>query len=398
MKKIALFILSALLLASCTGITQKQSKTSTGTNSTWTVQKDTLQETKKAAQPKKVEKKAQKMDSSFQKAPIADWNIVATMKTSMGDIKIKLFQTETPNTVNNFIGLAQDKYYDGIIFHRVIKWFMIQWGDPTGTGKGGKSIYGDKFSDEFNPKLTNIKYSISMANAGPDTNGSQFFINQNDNHNLDNKHSVFGQVIAGQDIVEKIASTKTATWDKPEKDIKILSIAIEKSNKWKLEAFTLDKAKAISTYKEIEKKQKEAKKDLMIKNWDTVSVHYTLTVDGKKKDSSLDRKQPIIFTLGKKMVIPWWEKGLISHKIWDKFKLKVLPEDAYGKETIKIEKAQVIQYVWTGVTLEKGKQLPAPDGTKIDILDADATTITIKNMHPLANKELFFDIEIIDIK
>ena len=102
--------------------------------------------------------------------------VVAVMHTTMGDISIRLFKDKVERTVTNFVELSKKGYYDGLIFHRVIKDFMIQGGDPTGTGCGGESIYGEKFEDEFDPELHNIKGALSMANAGPNTNGSQFFI------------------------------------------------------------------------------------------------------------------------------------------------------------------------------------------------------------------------------
>jgi peptidyl-prolyl cis-trans isomerase B (cyclophilin B) len=129
-------------------------------------------------------------------------NYTATIKTNRGDIVLKLYASQAPRTVNNFVCLAQDGYYDGVTFHRVIKDFMIQGGDPTGTGRGGP---GYTFKDEFDPKLKHDKPGVlSMANAGPNTNGSQFFITHLPTPHLDGKHSVFGQVTQGQDVVNKI--------------------------------------------------------------------------------------------------------------------------------------------------------------------------------------------------
>ncbi len=181
---------------------------------------------------------------------------VAVMHTNMGDIKIKLFPDKTPKTAENFITHAKNGYYNGLIFHRVIMDFMIQGGDPTGTGMGGESIWGRKFPDEFDIDLHNLRGALSMANAGPNTNGSQFFIVQADTvpENmldqmkelpdnfpediveayaemggtpwLDYRHSVFGQVYEGMDIVDKIANVKTVN-DKPVEDVIINSIDIE---------------------------------------------------------------------------------------------------------------------------------------------------------------------------
>jgi cyclophilin family peptidyl-prolyl cis-trans isomerase len=127
---------------------------------------------------------------------------VATISTDNGDIKIELFADKAPNTVNNFVYLARDGYYDGVTFHRVIKGFMAQGGDPTGSGRGGP---GYKFADEFHPALKHDQPGIlSMANAGPNTNGSQFFITYSETPHLDGKHAVFGRVIEGMDVLEAI--------------------------------------------------------------------------------------------------------------------------------------------------------------------------------------------------
>jgi cyclophilin family peptidyl-prolyl cis-trans isomerase len=126
----------------------------------------------------------------------------ATIDTTRGPIVVKLYAAQTPRTVNNFVSLAGDGYYDGVAFHRVIKDFMIQGGDPTGTGRGGP---GYNFKDEFDPKLKHSGPGVlSMANSGPNTNGSQFFVTHVATPWLDGKHTVFGQVIEGQDVVEAI--------------------------------------------------------------------------------------------------------------------------------------------------------------------------------------------------
>ncbi len=158
---------------------------------------------------------------------------IATVTTNKGTFKIRLFADLAPKTVENFTTLAEKGYYKDVTFHRVISGFMIQGGDPTGTGAGGESAWGGKFDDEFSDKISNIKYSIAMANAGPNTNGSQFFINQVDNSFLDfdkaplsSKHAVFGQVFEGQDVIDAIASSETGPGDKPVEEIKIEKIEI----------------------------------------------------------------------------------------------------------------------------------------------------------------------------
>ncbi|MEK3887708.1 peptidylprolyl isomerase [Bacillus sp. FSL K6-3431] len=187
---------------------------------------------------------------------VADNEKLVQMNTNMGSIKIKLFPEQAPKTVENFVTHAKDGYYNGIIFHRVIEDFMIQGGDPTGTGAGGESIYGESFEDEFSRQLFNINGALSMANAGPGTNGSQFFIVQNSQvdprmeksmekagfpkeiiaaymekggtPHLDFKHTVFGQVVEGMDVVNNIAKVKKGGADKPVEDVVIESIDIIK--------------------------------------------------------------------------------------------------------------------------------------------------------------------------
>jgi peptidylprolyl isomerase domain and WD repeat-containing protein 1 len=152
----------------------------------------------------------------------------ATMHTNVGDIHIKLFPRECPKTVENFCGLAKNNYYNGCIFHRVIKQFMVQTGDPTGIGTGGESLWGDEFEDEFHPKLKHDRpYTLSMANAGPNTNGSQFFISVVPASWLDNKHTVFGRVVKGMEVAQSISMVKThPKTDKPYDDIVIVSVTV----------------------------------------------------------------------------------------------------------------------------------------------------------------------------
>ncbi len=186
---------------------------------------------------------------------------IAVMKTSMGDIKIRLFPEAAPKAVENFVTHAKNGYYDGLIFHRVIKDFMIQGGDPTGSGMGGESIWGGSFEDEFSSELHNLRGALSMANAGPNTNGSQFFIVQAkevsddmldqlrradekyypteciENYEkmggtpwLDYHHSVFGQVFEGMETVDAIADVKTDYFqNKPINDVVIKTIEIIKA-------------------------------------------------------------------------------------------------------------------------------------------------------------------------
>ena len=156
----------------------------------------------------------------------------ALFDTTEGKFKIKLFADKAPKTVENFVGLAEGaktgkRFYDGLVFHRVILNFMIQGGCPQGTGTGGP---GYKFADEFHPSLRHSKKGIlSMANSGPNTNGSQFFITVAETSWLDNKHTVFGEVVEGYDVVEKISKVPKNAGDRPAKDVKINSVTIERT-------------------------------------------------------------------------------------------------------------------------------------------------------------------------
>ena len=160
---------------------------------------------------------------------MSDSKTVAVIKTNMGTIEIELFAEQTPKTVENFVGLSEKGYYNGVIFHRVIKNFMIQSGDPTGTGRGGASFWGGKFEDEF---VSDLKHDtpgmLSMANAGPNTNGSQFFITLVATPWLDGKHTVFGKVINGMDVVYEIGEVKNAAGDKPVNEVVMEEVTIEK--------------------------------------------------------------------------------------------------------------------------------------------------------------------------
>lgn len=153
----------------------------------------------------------------------ADTCTGATIKTNKGDIELKLYNTDAPVTVANFCTLADKGFYNGVIFHRVIKDFMIQGGDPEGTGMGGPEY---KFDDEIHANNTNNVGTISMANAGPGTNGSQFFINTKDNNFLDTKHTVFGEVVGGMETVTEIENVETGAQDRPKEDVVIESIVL----------------------------------------------------------------------------------------------------------------------------------------------------------------------------
>jgi len=199
------------------------------------------------------------MTLTYPQTDLANYNgTVATIHTNLGDLTVKLFDDVAPKTVKNFVELAETGYYDGVIFHRIIRDFMIQGGDPTGTGMGGASIYGEKFEDEFSDKAFNIRGALSMANAGPNTNGSQFFIVENQNlpydksalvkggwpeeiaelyleggtPHLDGRHTVFGQLLdaASFETLDRIAKAPTGAQDKPKDTIEMISIELEKKS------------------------------------------------------------------------------------------------------------------------------------------------------------------------
>jgi peptidylprolyl isomerase domain and WD repeat-containing protein 1 len=152
----------------------------------------------------------------------------AVIHTTMGDIHIELYPKQAPKAVENFVGHARSSYFEGIIFHRVIKKFMIQTGDPLGDGTGGDSIWGREFEDEFSPELKHDRpYTVSMANAGPNTNGSQFFVTTTVTPWLDNKHTIFGRVLHGREVVHAIENVRVNKVDKPFDDIKIISVEVE---------------------------------------------------------------------------------------------------------------------------------------------------------------------------
>ncbi len=154
---------------------------------------------------------------------------VVVLETNQGNIEIKLFDDLAPKTVENFKGLVDKGYYNGIIFHRVIKGFMIQGGDPTGTGRGGESLWGGKFEDEVTPVLKfDRKGLLAMANAGPNTNGSQFFITVAATPWLNMKHTIFGEVVSGYETVAAIEGCQTGPGDRPVEEQKIVKAYIKK--------------------------------------------------------------------------------------------------------------------------------------------------------------------------
>lgn len=250
-KLLILFLALALTFTACQKKDEDKIKVDENTSET---QNSNHEEVKEEAK----ELKAETIAALPQLQEVKAGDKIAVLKTNMGTIKIKLFPEYAPKTVENFETHIKNGYYNGIIFHRVIDGFMIQGGDPTGTGRGGESIWGEAFEDEFSNSMLNIRGALSMANAGPNTNGSQFFIVQakevspdlikmmeeavsqgyseafidayshlGGTPHLDGRHTVFGQVIEGMDVVDKIAGVERDEMDKPKTDVVIEEATIE---------------------------------------------------------------------------------------------------------------------------------------------------------------------------
>ncbi|WKB81571.1 peptidylprolyl isomerase [Cellulophaga lytica] len=282
--------------------------------------------------------------------------IYAKFNTTKGEILVKLTHDKTPGTVGNFVALAEGNlensvkpqgtpYYNGLKFHRVIPDFMIQGGCPLGTGTGDA---GYKFDDEFHPELTHSGPGVlSMANAGPGTNGSQFFITHIATPWLDNKHTVFGHVESGQDVVDAVAQGDTI------ETLEIVRVG-EEAEKWNaVEAFRTFEGSREKRLAE-EKAQAEAQMEKLAAGFDatesglrykiiqkgngakaesgkTVSVHYEGSlVSGQVFDSSYKRNQPIDFQLGVGQVIPGWDEGIALLQIGDKARFVIPSHLAYG--------------------------------------------------------------------
>ena len=154
---------------------------------------------------------------------------VVVLKTNVGKIELKLFPDIAPKAVENFTTHVKNGYYNGLIFHRIIKNFMIQGGDPTGTGRGGESVWGEPFEDEFASNVVfDRPFLLAMANRGPHTNGSQFFITTVPTPHLNGRHTIFGEVVSGYDVVEKIENVQTGPMDKPIEKQKIIKAYVKK--------------------------------------------------------------------------------------------------------------------------------------------------------------------------
>lgn len=302
--------------------------------------------------------------------------LYAQMETSRGNMTIELYEEDAPLTVANFVGLAEGTkkneakplgtpFYDGIVFHRVIKDFMIQGGDPDGKGTGGP---GYDFEDEFfSDKKHDKKGILSMANSGPATNGSQFFITEVPTPWLDGRHTIFGQVIDGIEVIDTIANVEKGPQDRPKEDIVINHVyIIKKGDKYKDydggKAFEKAQANHKAKLEEIKNREKveldkeiQRQKELTAKaestasglkyviekegtgampaQGDNLQVHYTLRLaDGKKLDSSFDRDQPLEAQVGVTQLIKGWMEALTLFKKGTKVFLIIPPDLGYGPQ------------------------------------------------------------------
>lgn len=232
LRNMILGLFSVILISAVTigcGEKKDSAKVETKTTETKTTESKTPAKTDSAtSQTKTTDKKDTTMTNNEtagkeESSKSSDGNFV-DMKTSMGNIKIKLYSKEAPITTANFKKLINQGYYDGIIFHRVIDGFMLQGGDPTGTGTGGSK---ETIKDEFGPGLKHSKAGIlSMANRGPNTGSSQFFITLAATPWLDGKHAIFGEVVSGMDVVNKIGKVKTGPNDKPVEEVKMIKVTL----------------------------------------------------------------------------------------------------------------------------------------------------------------------------
>jgi len=281
--------------------------------------------------------------------------VYAVITTKKGDIVVQLEYQKTPLTVTNFVGLAEGAFtgkpfYDGLKFHRVIANFMIQGGDPQGTGSGGP---GYQFADEFDPSLRFTGPGVlAMANAGPGTNGSQFFITHVKTDWLNDKHTIFGHVVAGQDVVNAVAQGDTmdkvtivregkdAEAFKPTKagfDALQAAAAQKAADAAKTAAAQAEQqiAHLVTGFTKTESglyyKVTKAGTGPQPKKGQTIDAHYEgRLVDGKVFDSSYARKQPLEFSVGVGQVIPGWDEGLLAMKVGEKRTLVIPPNLGYG--------------------------------------------------------------------
>lgn len=353
----------------------------------------------------------QEQASAYESDVVLEQNdIVAVIKTSKGDIKLQLYTDEAPLTTTNFIVHALDDYYKDTIFHRVIDDFMIQWGDPLGNGMGGESIYGAAFEDEFFDKIENLPGTISMANSGVNTNGSQFFINEANNSFLNGKHAVFGKVYEGMDIVDTITQVPL-NGEKPATDVVIKDIVIYQYLDGNLVDYTVENTqeyiqqaqekheelKQATITAQLEQRQAKIQQDIdrVAQSGDVVEFKYEFSLDdGTIIDSTLEEEFGGQVQIDGQNPLPGLNEVLKGMKIGDEKTWTLSPEQAYGPETIEVPREQMKDIEDAGFTLEVGVKIPVQGG-EIEIIWVDENNVVIKNPHPAAGKNLNYTVKVI---
>lgn len=334
--------------------------------------------------------------SELQSKWFENWDLWVVLTTSNWKIEIKMFPKEAPKTVMNFLWLVQKWYYNGITFHRVINWFMIQGWDPTATWMWGESIYWSEFEDEFTPNLWNFRWALAMANAWPNTNWSQFFINQVNNNSLDYTHSVFGQVINWMDNVDKIAKVSKDKNDKPTKDVKIIKAEVVKYENGSLKTFNYN-------FEEEFKKFNDEKLKLVAWEWDTVKVHYILK-DNKTWEeiqNSYNSWATLPVVIWQQWTLVKFNESLVWMKVWDKKTIVLSPKEAYWelndpKSMKEFDKSKFYEFEKNWYKIEAWKTIPT-QYWELKIAKVEWNKVTIDFTHKLAWKTLKFDIEMMDI-
>jgi len=394
MKKIntaAVVVISALLLAGCTTPASEQDTETTTTQ----VQENITDEQATAYTNDVI---------------LEQWDIVAIMETSKGDIKMKLYADEAPLTVTNFIIHAMDDYYKDTTFHRVIDDFMIQWGDPLGNGTGWESIYGEAFSDEFFDKIENLPGTISMANSGVNTNGSQFFINEANNSFLNGKHTVFGRVYEWMDVVDTITNVPL-NWESPATAIVIKDVVIYQYDNGELLDYLIENKsnyiqaaqrkhdEMLDNLKNAYIQQRDAKiqEDInrIAVSGDVVEMKYEFSLDdGTIVESIMEEEFGGQVQIDGQNPLPGLNDVLKGMKIGETKTGTLAPADAYGEKTIDVPVEQLQDFVDAGFELTAGSTLPY-DGGELEIVSANDMSVVINNPHPAAGQNLNYTVKVI---
>ena len=406
MKQHKILLLAVAILLTVTSCTTQTNTTGTGDIIKWysTGEIDATE----TSSGENLETNIETPMTKYEAPAIENGDIIATIKTNNWTIKLKIYKNLVPKTAINFIWLSEEGYYTDVIFHRVIQDFMIQWGDPDGTGSGWESIYWESFEDEFDPSLKNDRGTIAMANSWPATNGSQFFINVVNNNFLDNKHTVFGVVVEGMDTVDKISKMKTDASDRPENEVKMIDVNIQTYNEGKYTDYEFNLETELSEVEKISAERDaaiaeemaekaEANKDRVATDTDQVVVHYKgALADGTTFDSSYDRNEPIEVNLAENQVIPWFKQEVIGMKIGEKKTVTLSAADAYGEYSEEnTQEFPLTDLTAQGITPIEGETVPSMMW-ELKVLKVTEETVTLDVNHPLAGETLTFDLELVN--